>query len=239
MDIPYCACLKCGCVYFPSQRLCTYQAAVIPNRPLYLTSSLLPSLFCLSLPFLYVFSLQLCVLASCWRVKSEWGVVCNAYETAQREKQHKNFSICSNICFSFNVKLFSLQLYFLCSFILKVKFQIVPINSAEGMLCSTSKQNSPVFSSGLFDAPPFLTKLHPKFNRFSPFLLLILPFFWLLFPFLPLCLSLSFSVFSIPIVTSFLCNSSFLQIVFLSCPSFTPLSSQSVFCCTDSTGMYE
>lgn len=65
MDIPYCACLKCGCVYFPSQRLCTYQAAVIPNRPLYLTSSLLPSLFCLSLPFLYVFSLQLCVLASC------------------------------------------------------------------------------------------------------------------------------------------------------------------------------
>lgn len=54
-------CVGFGSVYFLSQRLSTYQAAVIPNLPLYLTSSPLPSLLsfsCMS-P-----SLQLCVLAS-------------------------------------------------------------------------------------------------------------------------------------------------------------------------------
>lgn len=54
-------CVGFGSVYFLSQRLSTYQAAVIPNLPLYLTSSPLPSLLsfsCMS-P-----SLQLCGLAS-------------------------------------------------------------------------------------------------------------------------------------------------------------------------------
>lgn len=57
-------------------------------------------------------SLQLCILASCWRVKSEWFVLClwSCGTSPQQERQHKNVSICSNICFSFNVKHFSLQI---------------------------------------------------------------------------------------------------------------------------------
>lgn len=53
-----CVCLKYESVYFLSQWLCTYQADVIPNLPLYLTSSSLPSLFCLHL-FLPRMSLSL------------------------------------------------------------------------------------------------------------------------------------------------------------------------------------
>lgn len=72
-----------------------------------------PSSVCLS-PFPVSLSLRLRILASCRRVKSEWGVLRYAYEAVvprqQREKQQKHFSICSNICFSFNVKHFSPQI---------------------------------------------------------------------------------------------------------------------------------
>lgn len=54
-------CVGFGSVYFLSQRLSTYQAAVIPNLPLYLTSSPLPSLL---VPSCMSPSLRLCVLAS-------------------------------------------------------------------------------------------------------------------------------------------------------------------------------
>lgn len=49
-------CVNFGSVCFLSQQLSTYQAAVIPNLPLYLTSSLLPSLRSLSCMALPLFS---------------------------------------------------------------------------------------------------------------------------------------------------------------------------------------
>lgn len=73
--------------------------------------------------------------------------------------------------------------------LLFLRFWFVPIKSAEGTLCSTSKQNSPEFSSGLFNAPPSLTKLCPKFCL-SPLFSLFLPLILAVF----LSLSTSFSV---------------------------------------------
>lgn len=113
MDIPYCACLKCGCVYFPSLRLCTYQAAVIPNRPLYLTSSLLPVS-----PFpVCLFSSVVCfselLKGEIWMRRS---VQCLWNYTA-REATQKFLHLFKYLFFIqcetlFSAALFSLQLYF-------------------------------------------------------------------------------------------------------------------------------
>lgn len=51
----------------------------------------LPLFLCLSLPRHCVLPLLLCILTSCWGIKSERAVPCNAYETAQQEERHRKF----------------------------------------------------------------------------------------------------------------------------------------------------
>lgn len=85
------------CVYFLSQWLCTYQTVVsIPN----LIFISLPLPFCLSLPFLYLFSPQLCLLALSCREgqKSKRGVVFGAYEAVvPRHSERSNIKISPSV----------------------------------------------------------------------------------------------------------------------------------------------
>lgn len=83
-----------GWVCLLSQQLYTYQATVIPKPPLYLTSSCLPSLICLSQ--------SCCVFYQVVEGQNPSQTFC-----AMLVKLHNKFSICSNICFPFNMRLFS------------------------------------------------------------------------------------------------------------------------------------
>ena len=100
-----------GNTVFPFTAIVYILSSCYPKSSLYLTSSLLPFLCFLPLlipVFLFSSAVYFNKLLKD-KIRMSHSVQCLWNRTA-RGATRKNFSICSNICFSLDVKLFSLQL---------------------------------------------------------------------------------------------------------------------------------
>lgn len=158
-------------------------------------------------PFPVSLSLQLCILASCWRVKSEWGIWCYAYEAVVPPQHKKNSSICSNICFLFNEKHFSLQIpdlfphFFLCQILL------LSHKVCRGNVMQHKQTEFPNILQCAFQCPTFFNKAQSCVQSFV-FLFFFPCLYSLFYPltFLSsfLFLFLSMSVFLLPPLTFWL-----------------------------------
>lgn len=203
MDIPYRACLKRGCL-FP------FTAVVYIPSGCYPKSSSLSHFLSSSLPLLCVSPFPVCLFSSAVRFselsKSEIQTrICPA-----RMKVH---SETSNIKIFPSVQIFvfhSMRNSFLCSFIcppppsLKSQISDCSHKVCTGNVMQHKQTEFPCILQWLFDAPPFLTKLHPKLCLFTPFFLLKLLSSFSLFLFSEFLIKLSFILIACFPLMSFL-----------------------------------
>lgn len=151
-----------GWVCLLSQQLYTYQATVIPKPPLYLTSSCLPSLICLSQ--------SCCVFYQVVEGQNPSQTFC-----AMLVELHNKFSICSNICFPFNMRLFSVWIptLFPLSFFFCFLFRFQCSHKICRGNVMQHKQTKFLFSPvSLLKPHLFLVTFCPKFLFYSYYLTL-------------------------------------------------------------------